>query len=92
MAQLAPQVNTQTGYSKSAKKKGDAFMNIDIIDKNGDKHRYQAFNPLYAEESGKLHRSIVNAARASDTGEITLNCVVTVRVATLDDGKDLELF
>jgi hypothetical protein len=80
------------GYKASPEKKQcDAYLNIDIIDSEGNAHRFQAFNPVYSDGSGKLHRSLVNKAKASKTGEIEVAGKLTIRIANKDDGKDLTL-
>jgi hypothetical protein len=86
------QEEVQTGgFSKNEKKIADAYMNIDVIDKDKVEHKFQGFNPLYENGSGKLHRSLVNKARASADGTVTINCKVTIRLAVKDDGADLAI-
>lgn len=91
MAQKIDNAATATGgYVKSAdKKQCDAYLNIDMIDGDGNVHRFQAFNPVYADGSGKLHRSLVNKAKASKTGEVEVKGRLTIRIANKDDGKDI---
>ena len=81
---------TTGGYVKAEKKIADAYMNIDVIDAKGGEHKFQGFNPLYSDGSGKLHRSLVNKAKASPDGTVEINCKVTIRLANKDDGTDLE--
>jgi hypothetical protein len=88
---MALQSNDETGYNNSGKTKkvADAYINIEVIDDGGNVYKLQAFNPLYSDGSGRLHRSLVNKAKASSDGIAEINCRVTVRLAAVDDGSDI---
>lgn len=89
---MAQEIQATGGYSaKAEKKQCDAYMNIDVIDAEGNTHRFQAFNPVYADGSGKLHRSLVNKAKASKTGEVEIKGKLTIKLANKDDGSDIAL-
>lgn len=84
--------NQESGYSSNkGKKKSEAFGNIVVNPKNSEKGLQvpNLFLPMDSS-NGKLHRSIINAAKANG-GEITIDAKFIVRLAAEDDGTDYEL-
>lgn len=76
----------------NGKDKADAWGNIVILDKQGNQHSLTGvFAPITANKN-QLHRSLVNAAKANG-GEVVLeNVKLTIKLAAVDDGTDIELF
>lgn len=70
------------------KKPADAWINFSVVDKAGNEHSYNGFNPVYKDQN-KLQRSLYEAALANG-GEIEVTLKAVVRIAVTDDGKNYE--
>ena len=88
---MAFENDTTNTQGKGNKEKAEAWGNVVIKDKAGNEHVVSgAFIPLTSSKN-QLHRSLVNLAK-SNGGEVVLsNVTLTVKLAAVDDGTDLEL-
>lgn len=66
--------NPANGKKKSA----DAFLNIQVTDAAGNVHRFPKGLPLDANNN--LHRSLIEAAKATPDRVFTVNATVYVNV------------
>lgn len=72
--------STQTASSK----KSEAFLNLHITDKNGNKHSIKAFIPMDSSD-GDVARSIIT--KAKNDPDTVFEIEGTVGFAKLDEGK-----
>lgn len=79
-----------TGKQGSKDQQADAFINLAIVDAEGQAHTFsRGFNPVVIDRS-RLERSLYNKAKANG-GEVEITVKATVRIVEKDDGTDIEL-
>ena len=75
--------------TKSKFKKADAFLNLCIVDKQGNEHWFHKGKPMYS--SSKVDRSLIAKASATDENEYELELKGVVRLANDDNTEVFEL-
>ena len=81
--------NTGSTSGNVARDRADGFLNIAVVDKNGETHRLQVGIPLNVQR--KLDRSILNAAKENPDMELSVKASVWIAPSEEEEQQDIPL-